>query len=397
MNKNFRFWAVYAAAWSAYAASLAAVFAVQGSRFERGTFFTILSNVAPAVLLGLLVVWVCSRYQWRDQNRPRFFFAHVFLAAVFAAAWCSATLLALSVLISLQAGKWIFNSWGSYAVQWQLFSGLMAYFTIASAVYVGQVGERLRREERRVAELETRAAGAEAARHAAELAGLRAQLNPHFLFNTLHSLMALVRTDAAAAEDALERFAAMLRYVLQAQQTELNNHKFADATFADEWRFVQSYLGLERLRLGDRLRLKVEIEPAALACRLPAFSLQPLIENAIKHAIAPRTAGGTLSIKANVVGDKLRLEVADDGAGANAKPFGETNGLGLRLVRKSLTARYDQAFEMTIETTPATGFTVRLVIPLESVTETGDGAGLQNAAKTDSNLKEINDRWEFAR
>ena len=397
MNKNIRFWAVYAAAWSAYAASLAAVFAVQGSRFERGTFFTILCNVAPAVLLGLLVVGFCRRYQWRDRNRPQFFFAHTLLAAVFAAAWCSATLLALSVLISLQAGKWIFNSWGSYAVQWQLFSGLMAYFTIASTVYVGQVGERLRREERRAAELETKAACAEAARHAAELAALRAQLNPHFLFNTLHSLMTLVRSDAAAAEDALECFAAMLRYVLQSQQTETDNHKFADATFAEEWRFVQSYLELERLRLGDRLRLRVEIEPAALGCRLPAFSLQPLVENAIKHAIAPCAAGGTLSVLANVGGGKLRLAVADDGAGANTRFFGETNGLGLRLVRKSLTARYGKAFEMTIETAPDAGFTVRLAIPLESVAEISSGAAIQNPAEINSNLKEPNDRWEFVR
>ena len=112
--------------------------------------------------------------------------------------------------------------------------------TIVSSVYVKQTGENLRIEERCNAELQIRAVRAEAARAAAELAALRARLNPHFLFNTLHSLMALVRSDAEIAEAAIERFALMLRYVLQSQNE--NQTDQSDVTFAEEWNFVCSYL-----------------------------------------------------------------------------------------------------------------------------------------------------------
>ncbi len=333
MKKSRRFWLLYCAVWLAYGVSLAAVFVRIGYRFDINLLLTVLCNVLPAFLLGVGVVIICRRLTWSARRQPRFTLIHIFLLILFAVSWCFFTLLDLSLLMFIQRGVWNFIRWDNFATQWQLFSGVMAYMTLVSSAYVKQINENLQIEERRSAELQIRAVRAEAARSQAELAALRTQLNPHFLFNTLHSLMALVRTDANTAEEAIERFALMLRYVLQSQNEKQTIA--TDVTFADEWNFVQNYLELERLRLGERLKLTTEIEPAALTYHLPAFSLQPIVENAVKHAIAPRARGGQIRITAHSDKDNLVIEVSDDGTGKSNGNAPNNNGLGLRLVRES--------------------------------------------------------------
>ena len=182
-----------------------------------------------------------------------------------------------------------------------------------------------------------------------------AQLNPHFLFNALHSITALVRVDPAAGERALEEFAALLRYVL-----DVNRERNEEVTLEAELGFVRTYLALERLRLGDRLRVVEEIDPDALECLVLAFSLQPLVENAIRHGIAPRAGTGTLRLAASVVEDDLMLEVADDGPGAEATRVADAQGLGLAAVRQRLETRWGPGVRMEIVTAPYNGFLVRL-------------------------------------
>lgn len=366
-KRNYRFWIFYSAAWLLYAACLGAVFIGVGNRFDFNLLLTISCNVAPAMLLGLAVFLICGRLKWSERARPQFVLSHFLGLFLFTFSWCFLNLLCLSILTFVRRGAWVFVRWDNFATLWQLFSGAMVYLTIASSVYVKQTGESLRIEELRNAELEMRAVRAEAARASAELAALRSQLNPHFLFNTLHSLMALVRTDANTAEAAIERFATMLRYVLQSQQE--NRTVSADVTFGAEWNFVCNYLELERLRLGDRLMLTTHIEPAALPYLLPAFTLQPIVENAVKHAIAPRASGGRLRITAQTELDKLIIKVSDDGAAGNSRVNGQigsgknTTGLGLRLVRESLAARFGAAAGLIVEAEPNVGFTVSIMIP----------------------------------
>ncbi len=361
MKKSRRFWSVYCAGWLAYGVSLAAVFVRIGYRFDINLLLTVLCNVLPAFLLGVGVVIICRRLRWNGRRQPRFTLIHIFLLILFAVSWCLFTLLDLSLLSFIQRGVWNFIRWDNFGTQWQLFSGVMAYMTLVSSVYVKQINENLQIEERRSAELQIRAVRAEAARSQAELAALRAQLNPHFLFNTLHSLMALVRSDANTAEEAIERFALMLRYVLQSQNEKQTIA--TDVTFADEWNFVQNYLELERLRLGERLKLTTEIEPAALAYCLPAFSLQPIVENAVKHAVAPRARGGQIRITAHSDKDNLVIEVSDDGAGKLNGKEPNNNGLGLRLVRESLASRFGTAASLTTDSAPNEGFKVSITIP----------------------------------
>jgi LytS/YehU family sensor histidine kinase len=265
----------------------------------------------------------------------------------------------LTAVVSLRRGHFLPFVFSGYSLQWQLFSGRMIYGTLASVSYVVQVAERLRHEE-------ARAARAESLRVRAELEALRAKLNPHFLFNTLHSLMALVRHNPRAAEQSLEQFAALLRYTLSLESDPSGNGaagRTDDVTLASEWKFVENYLALERLRLGRRLRVEADVAADLLDCTLPALTLQPLVENAIKHAIAPRAQGGTLRILARLEADEtLRLEVADDGPGIDlARP--REAGLGLPLVRRRLETRYGGRAGFRVETEPGAGFRVVVRVP----------------------------------
>ncbi len=361
-KRNYRFWIFYAAAWLLYGACLGVVFLGVGNRLDFNLPLTIFCNVAPAAVLGLLVFQICRRLKWSERRQPLFVSIHLLSLISFSALWCFLTLLDLSLLSFLQRGVWAFVRWDVFALQWQFFSGVMAYATIASAVYVKQINENLQAEERRSSELRLRAVRAEAARASAELSALRAQLNPHFLFNTLHSLMALVRTDADTAEEAIERFALMLRYVLRSQEKS-ETTTTTDVTFGEEWNFVQNYLELERLRLGERLQLKTEIEPAAFAYRLPAFTLQPIVENAVKHGIAPRAGGGRLHIKARINNENLIITVRDDGRAKSPANNENGNGLGLRLVRESLATRFGSAASLNTENVINQGFKVSIIVP----------------------------------
>jgi sensor histidine kinase YesM len=227
----------------------------------------------------------------------------------------------------------------------QFIGGLMVYGMIVGVAQAVRANARLRERELAAAR--------------AELQALRARLDPHFLFNTLHSLTTLVRHDQQAAEDTLERFGDLMRYVLETNR----NGRDEDVALADELEFIRNYLALERLRLGERLRVDEEIEPDALEYALPALLLQPLVENAVRHGIAPLRRGGTLRIAARCDGEALLLEVADNGAGAEAGQWQHATGLGLQVVRRRLAARFPDAHQCHVVTHPGKGFTIRLEIP----------------------------------
>lgn len=316
--------------------------------------------VVPAALLGVGIVRICRRLPPAGE-RPLFFWTAQLALSVGYAALFSVSVVALRSLENwLTGGEPLEISPVWYA--WYALCGLMIYGSLAGVGYGLQTAARLRREEARTAK-------AEALRTEAELAALRAQLNPHFLFNTLHSLLALVRHDPDHAEQALEQFGDLLRYALRIQQETVD-----EVTLAEEWTFVENYLELERLRLGDRLRLEIDLEPEALRCRVPVFSLQPLVENAVGHAVAPRAAGGTVRIRARVAAGELLVEVADDGPGADPEELGRGDGLGLAIVRQRLQALSHGRARFDVETAGGQGFTVRLRMPGEP------GAGAEAAA-----------------
>jgi hypothetical protein len=214
---------------------------------------------------------------------------------------------------------------------------------------------RLRAAESSLAESRLRTAQAETAATRAELASIQARLNPHFLSNALHSVSALVASDPLAAEEALDRIGDLFRYsLIQSEQHVVG--------LDEEWRFVQDYLAIEQMRLGSRLTVELSLEQAAGECDVPSFVLQPLVENAIRHGIGPRTAGGTVRVTGRRVNGRVLLEVCDDGAGAHAEIVDASAGTGLRTLRQRLSL--DDAFRgvVDVETAPGRGFRVRVAL-----------------------------------
>lgn len=204
----------------------------------------------------------------------------------------------------------------------------------------------------------------------AELRALRAQINPHFLFNTLNTIAALIAENPAAAEDIVTRLADVFRYALTSADRE-------HARLEDELAFMRAYLAIEHARLGDRLRVIEDIEPGLDDLCVPSLLFQPIVENAVRYAVAPRIEGGTVRLSARRIespgGPSLVVEVADDGPGIRdgARPQG--HGVGLESVRERLRiAGADHA--LTIESAPGRGTVVRVLLPIRPSTDPAPGA-----------------------
>lgn len=202
------------------------------------------------------------------------------------------------------------------------------------------------------------AARAELAR--AELRALRAQINPHFLFNTLNSIASLISVNPAAAEDTTTRLAEIFRYALTTSSRE-------QARLADEVDFLRDYLAIEHIRFGERLRVRESIDPDLEDAMVPSLLLQPLVENAVKYAVSSRPEGGTVAITARRDGDDLLIEVADDGPGIDRASANPGTGFGLNSVRERLRAS-GRPDAIAIESSPGSGTRIRIRLPLEGQT-----------------------------
>ncbi|HWW61268.1 MAG TPA: histidine kinase [Thermoanaerobaculia bacterium] len=194
-----------------------------------------------------------------------------------------------------------------------------------------------------------RASRLEASLAEAKLELLRNQIHPHFLFNTLHAISELMHEDVDAADKMLTRLADLLRASLDSSKPMI--------ALRDELGMLDRYLDIERVRLGDRLRYQSAIEPRALDVLVPNFLLQPLVENAIRHAIALRREGGSIDVRARIDGAKLVITIDDDGPG-----FAQPNeGIGLANVQARLAQMYGDAARFDIRGDAGTH--VRIEIP----------------------------------
>jgi signal transduction histidine kinase len=174
----------------------------------------------------------------------------------------------------------------------------------------------------------------------AELSALRAQINPHFLFNTLNSIVELIASKPEVAEAMTERLAEFFRYTLtRTEQTH--------ATVKEELEFAGHYLAIEAIRFGDRLRIEIDHDQTIADTKIPALILQPLVENAVCHGLARLREGGTVSVKASLHGDRVQLSVQDDGIGMNSSSA-RGSGIGLANVRERLRAFYGERATVTL-------------------------------------------------
>ncbi len=183
---------------------------------------------------------------------------------------------------------------------------------------------------------------------------LQAQIEPHFLFNTLSNVVGLIETNPHSARRMLEHFTDYLRSSLQ-------RTRVAQTTLDEELALVTAYLEIQTLRMGTRLRYHIDVAAELRGLALPPLLIQPLVENAVKHGLEPKIEGGEVRISAQVAGDTLIIEVIDTGLGLRAE---RGAGVGLNNIRARLRALYQERGHMTIQPHAPTGVIVRLALPL---------------------------------
>jgi LytS/YehU family sensor histidine kinase len=181
------------------------------------------------------------------------------------------------------------------------------------------------------------------------------QLNPHFLFNTLHAISALMHKDVEAADRMLTRLSDLLRLALDSSDTQ-------EVPLRDELAFLERYLEIEQTRFGERLKVKMDIGPETGAALVPSLILQPLVENAIRHGIEPQALAGVVRLSACCEGDRLRLRVSDNGVGLRGQPV--TEGVGLSNTRARLQQLYGTAHQFELSNGSDGGLAVDIVMPL---------------------------------
>jgi two-component system, LytTR family, sensor kinase len=312
----------------------------------RAAVATSLISMGSASLLGIAVWHVCRRLPWPLRLDLKFYSLHVFFAAVYSVFW---SVVAYSI-DSIRRGSTPWDIWRSPFLGWQLLMGLWLYGLFAGVSYAVQTRNRLH-------EKETLAARAEALAAAARLDAIRARLNPHFLFNALHTLSALVKFRPSVAESAIERLGDMLRYTLKEDGREL-------VEFAEEYDFTRQYLAFEQLRYEDRLKVDLQVDPECFHFDVPPFSMQTLAENAVRHAISIRPEGGSIWITGSCRNGRLRVTVRDNGPGGGADD-GQSHQFGLRSLRERLRAAYGSEAELRVDSTPQ-GYEAIIVVPSSS-------------------------------
>ncbi len=189
-----------------------------------------------------------------------------------------------------------------------------------------------------------------------ELRALRAQISPHFIYNALNAIAAFIRTDPDRARELLLEFADFTRRAFRGPQGEF-------ATLADELIYVRQYLQLEQARLGERLRVKLNVEPEVLNATVPTLVIQPLVENAVVHGIEVDHNGGTITIRAEDEDDECLIAVDDDGAGFDAAAVTGDGTGALANIDRRLREAFGPAYGLSIQSRPGIGTTVRVRVP----------------------------------
>ncbi len=220
--------------------------------------------------------------------------------------------------------------------------------------YLFYARERMGQLEAELKERQLREALVERGRVGAQLKMLQAQIEPHFLFNTLANLSALIRSDPARAERMLEDLIRYLRAALARTRAD-------GATLADEIELLRAYLDILGLRMGNRLCYRFEVPPELLECPFPPMLLQPLVENSVKHGLEPKIEGGELRVAAALNEGRLRIAVEDTGVGL--REGGPSSGIGLDNVRERLKGLYGDAARLEVGENAAGGVTATLELP----------------------------------
>jgi signal transduction histidine kinase len=299
-------------------------------------------------LVTPLVLWLARKYRIDRHNWHRKVVFHIALSVVLS----SALIVIHFVIYMIIMGRtnrltpyWAFDYLYPNLDRW-----LLVYWFIFLMSHASNYYHSYREGELRASRLKTQLAQS-------QLEALKMQVHPHFLFNTLHSISALLSKDTDAARKMISRLGDFLRLTLE-------NGGAMEVTLQQELEFLNGYLEIERIRFQDRLTTRIEIDPDVLNARVPNLILQPIVENAMRHAIA-RTNSGLVEITAVPRNGAVRIEVKDNGPGiaSESKVKARSRGLGLANTQARLTGLYGSAAKFELRNRPSGGLTVMLEVP----------------------------------
>jgi two-component sensor histidine kinase len=302
-------------------------------------------SLADACFMAALVplaFWTSQRFPITAPFRIRHLTIHAFVGLLGAVAW----IVGLVIVAHMVTGA---ASEGLYVpayLNW-LTANLFAYSALVASLHAMLLERRLRRRHVQALRLHAQLS-------AARLEALRAQLHPHFLFNTLHTISELIHSDPDAADAMVVRLADLLRLSIDTNIEQ-------EIRLQRELTVLESYIELHRMRHGDRLAVVVDVDRGLLDALVPPLLLQPLVENALRHGLAPRRTAGTVRIAASTRGLRLTLSVADDGVGL-PRQFAE--GVGIRNTRTRLQELYGDDYAFVVFAQPSGGTEARIDIPL---------------------------------
>jgi sensor histidine kinase YesM len=309
-------------------------------------------------LLSLFIIrinrlWLLPRgFRWKAVG------IHALLAVVFSVVQLALYTIAYRALDGLfyhRVGTSLLDNWSYFEgfLRGKFHAAVFAYLLIAMISYALESYRRLRNEEIRLARLMSQLAKA-------ELEALKVQLHPHFLFNTLNSISALIHSDPDLAETAIARLSELLRMTMETSgQTRV--------ALRNELDFTERYLELQQMRFGDRLTVQRSLAPETLDALVPNLILQPIVENAIRHGIAGLTEGGRIELKASQERGQLVLSVFDNGPGIDIDhKRSDAGGFGLRSTRERLLHLYGDKAGVAIVSPDTGGTGVVLKMPFET-------------------------------
>jgi len=332
----------------------------------KETFFLQLSQIFPYAFLTPFVFALAMRYPVQRGNWARRSVLHLACGVAFSAIHVIMRAATPYAFWDPQSRTWMSAIWDVHAhvfrVQWPqlkmlFFSNVLddvtgAYLPIALIAHVISYYKTSREREIRTSQLQIQLTKS-------RLQALKSQLQPHFLFNTLHSISALMLTDPCAADRMMTRLSDLLRMTLESDATQVT-------TLSRELEFANGYLEIEKVRFEARLRVVQEIAPDTLDAQVPTLLLQPLVENAVKHGISKLSDGGEIRISTTRDDRSLYLRIGDTGPGLDGENFEQKSGLGLRATRDRLKTLYGAEQSLHIQERPEGGVEVCVSIPFRT-------------------------------
>ena len=334
--------------------------------WQESWFWSI--RVLISTALTPLILWLGKRWPLERRVWPRRVAVHLLFGTLFSLVRAGLEL-AVHIPLNEPLGlglQWVESLENATAVVliFGFHEGLLAYWVILSVQSAYRFYEKYQERAREALKLELRASKLEL--HASELraqivqaqlGALKMQLHPHFLFNTLNAIVALVRQqDGVQAEKALTHFSDLLRAVL-------NDHDAQEVPLNRELEYVRLYLSIEQIRFSDRLRVRVSADPDVLTAAVPHLGLQPLVENALRHGIAHRAAGGEISVHASRRHQQLHIVIKNDGVPGLTEGAAGGFGIGIANLRARLQQLYAGNAELRLDLRENGQAAARLVLP----------------------------------